>query len=301
MVRDKIKERDAIKTTTMFLVDKDVEERFEKMIKTEVAAYQKSMLGISSKDELKKFIISDRQSIKKLITVLGITGEKFKRVVTFIRVGKGYTFDSEWQEETVQANLAQNPALMEEFCDLFYNGRNLDKYKKGIPKMILDDFRIDSDVISRVCSEDILRKLIKNSYSSAYSSAYSEVYSRKIRGILSDLAQKYGLHLDDAPLDGISRTPLLLLHNTAKHIIINYQYNLTTSKGQTTYAQETIGGLRSKCAGKSNLMMINILDGAGWVARSSDYTKVYFNCDYFFNLNTLPNIEPIIQNFFNIQ
>lgn len=300
MAKDKIKDVEAIRTTTMFLVDAQIEERFEKQIRQEIAAYKKSMLGISTKEGLVAYIKSDRNSIKRLITVLGISGERFKRVVTMIRVQKGYTFTTEWSEETLQRELSQNASLMSEFCDLFLEGKKNPKFKELVPKFILDDFCIDENVIRRICTDDILRQLIKTSMNAAYNRAYGDAYAVVLKTKLRAITDKYGLRLEEKPLSGISGNNLLLVTNTSRYIIINYQFNLTTSNGQTQYAENVVGQIRSNCRNNPDLLVVNVLDGAGWVARSADYKKVYNNCDYFFNLNTIERLEPVIKNFFNI-
>ena len=296
----KISLRSAIKETSMFIIDADVEAKYEQLVSKEVADYKASMLCISEKNGLESFIRSSSESVKKLRTVLGISGEKFKRVVSMLRVMKGYTFDTEWSEEKLQSELVKSQQLMDEFCELFLNGRSLQKYKALIPKYILDDFRIDADVIARICSEDILRNLIKDSYSSAYYKDYSSVYARLVEDKLKAMTDKYGLKYENKPLENISREPLHLIGNTEKYVIVNYQFNLTTSKQQTFYAEKVIAPLKSICRGNSDLLMVNILDGAGWVARSSDYKKIYNSCDVFFTLKTLDNLEGIIKDFFNI-
>lgn len=300
MAYTKISQREAIRETSLFIIEKNIEDKYEKQIKKEIEEYKNSMLGISDEDGLKRFIKSDSKSVKKLITVLGISGERFKRVVSMIRVMKGYTFDSEWNETRVQSELVNNSQLMNEFCELFLNGRNLEKYKKLIPKYILDDFCIDSDIIARLCNEDILRKLIKGSYSSAYNKDYSDAYAELVETKLKALSDKYGLKYENRTLDGVSKSPLHLIGNTVKFIIVNFQFNLTTSNQQTTYAEKVVSPLKSICRGNDNIIIVNILDGAGWVARASDYKKVYNNCDCFFTLKTLDKLEDIIKNFFNI-
>ncbi|MCU0499492.1 MAG: hypothetical protein MUF87_19250 [Anaerolineae bacterium] len=41
-------------------------------------------------------------------------------------------------------------------------------------------------------------------------------------------------------------------------------------------------------------VFINIVDGAGWLARRSDLKKLYNSCDFILNLNTLDHLEVII-------
>lgn len=54
-------------------------------------------------------------------------------------------------------------------------------------------------------------------------------------------------------------------------------------------------------AGNRNYLLVNILDGAGWVARGADYQKIHTDCNYFLNLANINKIETIITEYFNIQ
>jgi hypothetical protein len=55
-----------------------------------------------------------------------------------------------------------------------------------------------------------------------------------------------------------------------------------------------------KLRNDSNIMMINILDGAGWIGRGSDCKQIYYNCHHFLNLKMIHKLEQIIVEFFNI-
>lgn len=300
MIIKKIKKEEAIRSTTMFLNDAVIEEKYENAIIAQIAAY-KRMADISTREGLENFIRSTNDSISMLITLLGITGEKFKRVITMLRVEKGYTFDSEWNEARVQRELCENPDLMDELCELFLNGRNIDKYKEKIPHFVLQDFRIDKEIIDRLCNDDMLRKLTKNSVFTKYNKEYSNLYAQKIQNKLKELSSKYGLHYIFGPVDGLGTDNLHVITNTEKSIVVNYQFNVTTSKSQTDYADSTIHPVWQKSRQKKgSVVVVNLLDGAGWVARASDYNKVHLYCDYFLNLKNINQLEDIIKQTFNI-
>jgi len=284
----------------MFLNDEAIEKKFEDAIVSQIDSYKK-MADISTRQGLETFIRENESSISMLTTLLGISKEKFKRVVTMLRVEKGYTFDSEWDDERVRKELCEKPDLMDEFCELFLNGCNIDKYKQKIPLFVLQDFRIDKDIIDRLCNEDMLRKLTKNSVFSKYNKEYSNLYAEKIQSQLKSLAEKYGLRYEYEKVGGLGDTPLYSITNTEKRIIINYQFNVTTSKGQTDYADKVIHPIWQKSRSKKGeIVIVNLLDGAGWVGRASDYKKVYLYCDYFLNLRNILQLDAIIKQTFNI-
>ena len=49
-----------------------------------------------------------------------------------------------------------------------------------------------------------------------------------------------------------------------------------------------------------NVAVLNILDGAGWIGRASDFKKIFADCNYFLNLKTIDKLNDIISEFFNI-
>ena len=194
----------------------------------------------------------------------------------------------------------EKPDLMNELCELFLSGRNNGKFQRLIPKFILNDFCIDQDILNRLCNEDILRKLTKSAVSSAYNKAYANHYAQQIINRITDLVEQYGLHYQYAPVKEIGESNLHTITNTEKSIIVNFQFNLTTSRGQTEYAEKVIRHQRRKCGTKPNIVMVNMLDGAGWIARASDYKKIYYDCDFFLNLQNIHQLESIAKQTFNI-
>ncbi len=291
----KLSHDNAIKTTLMFWVDEQIESKYESIYEKEMPKYD-SVLSIRNQSELQDFIRKECESIKLLTTVLGISSEKFKRVITLLRVRKGYIVTTEWSDSKVRDELCKNQKLMDEFCDLFFKQSS---YQDLIPRAILKDFRLDREWLIHVCARDMLLKMIKTSYSTAYNTecanAYQEAISDKIRGY----SDKYGLTFEKNT-DIIKAEELQIITNGEKSIIVTISYTVTTSNNQTRYATK-IQSIRSAIAGNDNHIMINILDGAGWIARGSDYQKIHTDCNYFLNLANIDNIEKIIIDHFNIQ
>lgn len=295
---EKIKLVDALKTTTMFLIDQSIEERLEKEIVATISEYRTKMSNISDMAGLAKFIKAERESISMLETLLGISGEKIKRVVTMLRVMKGYTFDSEWDERRIQKELASNDALMMEFCELFINGKNMPKYQALIPNFILHDFKIDVDTIGRLSSEEFMRSLIKARMIAGYSSQYSQVYDKLIKNNLESFALKEGLELKQQVFFN-TPVPCYIITDNRKRIIFTYNFQSTTSNNQNKYADNHIAPIYETSRLEDTTLVVNILDGAGWIGRSNAYKKIYHDCDYFLNLQNMGQVEQIIDYFFN--
>lgn len=295
----KIKQIDVIKSTTMFLLDETIEHDFDELVTEKVKSYQRAMIGIGTEEGLRKFIVSHPDSIEMLETVLGISGERMKRVVTMIRVSKGYTFDSEWTETRLQKELAADENLLSEYCELFLKGRELEKYKQRIPKFILDDFCIDENVISRVTNADILTKMFKKKNDTAYTSLYSSFYIKTVKEQVGHIIGQYGFELQNGDIEGVGSN-LQYFTNGEKYVILTFNYSLTTGQGQSDYYRK-IQPIYQNIRKKDNIKLVNMLDGAGWIGRASDFKKIYNDCNYFANLQNLNVITELTKEFFNIQ
>lgn len=295
---EKIKLVDALKTTTMFLIDHSIEERLENEIVATIKEYRTKMSGITDMDGLAKFIKSERESISMLETLLGISGEKIKRVVTMLRVMKGYTFDTEWDERRIQKELTSNKTLMTEFCELFINGKNMPKFQALIPNFILQDFKIDLDTIGRLSSEEFMRSLIKARMIAGYSSQYSQVYDKLIKNGLEPFVLNEGLELQQQ-LFSNTTIPCYIITDKRKRIIFTYSFQSTTSNNQNKFADNHVAPIYEASRSEDNTLVVNILDGAGWIGRSTAYKKIYHDCDYFLNLQNIGQVKQIIDYFFN--
>jgi len=296
----KIKQLDTIKSTTMFLIDEDIEAKFKEQTTESAEFLKEAMAHIDTKEGLSTFIRNNKESIEMLITVLGISGEKLKRVVTMLRVQKGYTFASEWDEKRLQKEMSSSENIMEEYCELFLNGRNLDKYKQLIPQYILDDFCIDSEVMERISNVDILAKFYKKKKFTAYTAQYTAAYVKRVKACVENIISPLGFNLQSGEIDGVGKD-LLYFTNDEKYIILTCNYSLTTGAGQTKYYKTKVKPIYDNIRKKDNIIMVNMLDGAGWVARSADFKKIFNDCNYYTNLQKIDSISELTKEFFNIQ
>lgn len=296
---DKLSKNDALRSITMFLIDKKIEEKYQNKIAEELREYQDSMLEIATKDGLEEFIRKNENAIERLITILGLSGERFNRVISTLRIQKGFLFTTEWSDSGLRNSLLENQTWMDEFCELLLNGRNLPKYQALIPSFTLNHFHIDADVIARICSDDVLGRLIKASCNTKYNKEITSAYARCVDERIRSIIEKFGLHYESISLPEIQNEPYNLIHDTEKYIMVNYQYSVTTGKGQSDFADK-LTNLRRLLRGKENIKMLSLLDGAGWLVRGSDWNEVYDCCDYFLTLNTLDQLESIVKEYFNI-
>ena len=295
----KISQREALRTTTMFLCDSQIEAYYDNLLNKQVQALKRTLSGIGTIEGLKKYVRSEKNAIDNIITLLGISGEKFKRVVSWIRLSKGYTFDSEWSSSSLRSKMIEDERLMEEFCELFINGYVSPKFSSIVPHFILQDFRIDDEVMRRLTSDDFVRNLVKDKVTTEYNTRYADLYVKTLHSKIKEIALNHGIEFRKMQIPNYSEEELALTY-AGKYIVINHHFYLTTSSSQTAYYDNVIKPKYKKAQSFNNIIVINILDGAGWVGRSADFRKIYADCNYFLNLKSLDKLNDIITEFFNI-
>ena len=296
---DKFRKQDALRATTLFLLDDETEQKYQRIIDSELDSYKESMLGISEKRGLEEFIRKDENAIERLTTILGISGERFNRVVSLLRFQKGHIFTSEWSDSKLRSKLLEDSIFMDEFCDLLLNGRSLPKYKEIIPAFLLNHFHIDSEVIARICNDDVLGRQIKSTYSTKYNKEITSVYAKRVDNRIKSITSRFGLRYESIRFPDISKDSLNVIHDTERYIIVCYQYSVTTVKGQSDFAAK-MASIRRAVREDEFRKVLVLLDGAGWLVRGADWDKVYSCCDYFLTLKALDSLEQILKDNYNI-
>ena len=86
------------------------------------------------------------------------------------------------------------------------------------------------------------------------------------------------------------RTPL---------VIIDVSYNITTSSTQTRYkeaAEQAAARIREhNLSSQRPVALVNVLDGAGWVGRQSDYRAIHLCSSYALHLSIIEQLESILK------
>ena len=189
--------------------------------------------------------------------------------------------------------------LMEEFCELFINGYASTKFITIVPRFILQDFRIDDEVMRRLTSDDYVRNLVKDKVTTEYNTRYADLYVKTLHNKIKEIAQSHGLEFRKMQIPNYSSDELALTY-AGKYIVINHHFYLTTSSSQTNYYNDVIQPKYAKAQSMPNVNVLNILDGAGWIGRAADFKKVFADCNYFLNLKSIDKLNDIIKEFFNI-
>ena len=83
------------KSMSSFYVDSSFEEEMKKKQEAMVKDIRKELKDINTREGLEKYIRSDKDALKILTSFLGISEERFKRIVSMIRRMDGDYFSTE--------------------------------------------------------------------------------------------------------------------------------------------------------------------------------------------------------------
>ncbi len=302
-VPNKVDYAEYIKTTAMFYVDVNLEQEIEQEISYATDTLWSRMKGIATMDGLKQFIKDDEEAIEKLINLMNISSEKFKRVITALRLEKGHTITGEWDLTKIRTMMIQRPVFMDEVCDLLTNGAKDPKFQKLIPRFYLENFVIDSATMARLSNPDDLRRLIKKGVEGKYNNQIGDSYYKEIQKAVGQICFDEGLtYVTNKTIPLIGRPAHFAIPNErSPQVILDLSYNITTSSTQTRFkaaAEQAAARIREYNAlAEKPVAYVNILDGAGWVGRQSDFRAIHLCSTYALHITTLDQLKQIIKEY----
>jgi hypothetical protein len=301
MMPEKLKFDELLATTTMFFVDQKIEKIFSERIESYVNDLRRKLSHVNNKEGLKNYIREDKKALENLLCLLNISTEKFKRIITLLRVNKKYSISTEWSLSRTRNYMVENDAFMHEVTELILNGANSPKFNAIIPKFYLDNFKIDIDVISRLSSKDDLIRLVKGNIETSYNNEINTAYTKKIIEYLIKICDKNGFDYKIKPqVNILNREPsFTIIHKNVVKGVIDISYMITTSSTQTQYAKKikkTFEIQKTANNTPNKFIYVMIIDGAGWVGRQNDFRNVYQSSGQILNLKTLEKLEKIIMN-----
>lgn len=132
----KITFQELFNTTTMFYVNDKYEDEMEKEVQAKVDELAGELQFIHSKEHLKQYIINHKDALDNLTSLMEISTERFKRMVSMIRKDRGFVFSTEWGLGKIRKAMIDSPEMMESVLDLLYEGRHDERMKAKIPFFI---------------------------------------------------------------------------------------------------------------------------------------------------------------------
>lgn len=292
---EKIPFEEFMDTMMSFYVDDSFEDRMEleqKQRIKETRKLYKQIEAISTYDGLEEYIRNDKESLHNLTNLLGVSEENFKRVVSMIRRNHGDKFVSEWNVKEVRNRMLTDEYYMKEICGLLLGESD---YSQEIPRFVLKQLLIDAKKLKTFSSSKVLQEMIKNSFKGTYSTSVG----REIEDIVEDVIK------DAVGDDYVCRRKVFdrnidfaIPDDENPKVLIEVSYMVTTGSGQST-KRETMISVAKEITNRNmhdtdRIIFVNVIDGAGWIARQKDLKRIYNASDYVINMGNLDELKRIL-------
>lgn len=298
----KIEFDELFNSTTMFYVNEENEQEFEREIQNKVDELYLELQSINTKEGLKKYIVEHKDSLDNLTSLMEISTERFKRMVSMIRKDRGFVFSTEWGLGKIRTAMMESPAMMESVLNLILKGRDDENLKAKIPSFYLDNMVVDETTLRKLTDKNLIRLFVKRGLEGKYSNKIGDLILRQVEDKIIAVCAKHGLeYKDDVRVPILDRTVSFVLESPLNpKIIIDVSFSVTTSSSQNSKkesARKTVEVLNRQRESGNNIIYINFLDGAGWIGRQADMREIHRCSDYVLNFNNLNLLEDIVDSY----
>lgn len=290
---------DFVSTCTPLLKIPELEEQMRARVRGIVAELLNFQPQTDPAESLKQFLQKSKDFPGILLALINLSQEKFLRILTAQRFATG-DFGKEWDVKKVYHKIKTDDAFAESIARLFLEGRNNRLLVEQVADFYLDQLSLPANWPEVIRDQNIVPKVVRKKLIGEYTDQKGEYVERIIRSVLDGVAARHGITH--------TRGQVAFLGKQIDHVIpsledpyvmVMVSYMETTSSGQTARANEQ-QAMYERIVGENTRrapverVLVNVVDGAGWLARRSDLRKIHAGCNYCLNMKTLDQIEAII-------
>jgi primosomal protein N'' len=249
-------------------------------------------------DALARFLRTDQDFLGIILALTNISQEKFLRLLTAQRYTRN-DFGKEWTIKTVQRKIANDDDFVVQLARLFLEGQQNSLVAHQVARFYLNQIRLPANWREVLRDDQILTGHAYRKLAGEYNDAKGDAVEAIIRHELDAICDRYGFEHSkgQVPLVG-KEVDHVLPSRDDPYVMIMTSYMETTSSSQTARANEQremyLAILNDNQRYGRKRVLVNFVDGAGWLARDSDLRKLHDSCDYILNLNTVNRLEAII-------
>lgn len=289
---------DFIKTCTPLLKIPELESQMRERVRAIVKELLNFQPETDPAKNLKQFLQRDENFLGVLLALTNLSQEKFLRILTAQRFAS-QDYGVEWNANRVYRKIKNDDVFAESIARLFLEGRDSKLLSEQMADFYLEQLYLPANWPEIIKDENIIANVVRKKLTGEYTDQKGEYVERKIRSILDGIQEKYGVPHVHGQVGFLGKEIDHVLPSLEEpHIMIMVSYMETTSSSQTARANEQLA-MYQKIIGENvrfgrQRVFVNIIDGAGWLARRSDLVKLFRGCDFCLNMKTLDQLEAIV-------
>ena len=286
---NKISFDELLGVTSHFLNFPDVEAEMEQII----ARRMQAALGATPNnggrprvDVIDDFLKDDgreQRNLKMLIAMTSGSLEKLRRILTMLyRAGLSKVRSNAEIRRKVSVFL-ENPET-----------------EQSVPKFIRSAFALPDNWIELLKDGPYMDARVRNELVPYYSVQVGFKLEEEAKALVHEI----GLECDKGTVFAVDNKEVdLAIPNRADpYLLLMVSYSITTSNAQTQRASEQArmydrlkSWNRSRAQeGKPECLLVNLVDGGGWISRKRDLERIWRNCDYCFTHQTLSGLRKLL-------
>lgn len=275
---------------------------FEAQMKERVCAIVARLLKFEYESEgtegLIAFMQEDLDFLKLLLKMVNLSQEKFKRVISADRFARG-DFGNEWDVKAIHARLKRDIGFAHSLAEMFLAGRQGPLIEQ-VADFYLEQLRFPESWTTILQDKRLAAGIAREMLSGEYSDRKGDHVEYVVAQTLAMATEPRGLAFEKGKVDFLGKEADLAVPGIQNpDVTVMISYTETTSSSQTARANEQAVLFdeinKWNRRNRTNKVLVNVLDGGGWLARKSDMRKMFDLCHYCLNLNTLDRFGIIIE------
>ena len=291
-----------VQTCTPLLRIPELEQRMRERVRAIVVELLDFRPVTDPAESLKQFLQKDENFLGVLLALTNLSQEKFLRILTAQRFAAG-DFGLEWGITQVQRRLKNDDAFAETVARLFLEGRSSELLAAQVADFYLDQLSLPANWSDIIRDESIIGNVVRRKLTGEYTDQKGEYVEKIVRELLDRLKEKYGIDHTHGQVDFLGKEVDHVIPSLEDpYVLVMTSYMETTSSGQTARANEQ-QAMYTRIIGENTRhapierVFVNVVDGAGWLARRSDLRKMHAGCHYCLNMKTLDQLEAIVRHY----
>jgi len=247
----------------------------------------------------KQFLQKDRDFLGVLLALTNLSQEKFLRILTAQRFAKR-DFGPEWSVNKIYRKIQKDDIFAETIARMFLEGRDSKLLTEQVADFYLDQLSLPDNWSDIIQDQNVIANFVRKKLTGEYTDQKGEQVEKIIRDLLDGISDRYGITHTHGQVAFLGKQVDHVIPSLEEpYVMVMVSYMETTSSGQTNRANEQ-QTIYEKIVGENTRwapikrIFVNVVDGAGWLARRSDLRKIHAGCDFCLNMKTLDHLEAII-------
>lgn len=289
-----------IQTCTPLLKIPELEQVMRQRVQDIVVELLNFQADADPVQSLKQFLRKDENFLGVLLALTNLSQEKFLRIITAHRFANR-DFAPEWGVKEVYRRIKKDDAFAEQIARLFLEGKNSQSFAAQVADFYLDQLSLPANWADIIRDETLIGNIVRKKLTGEYGDKKGEFIEGRVATVLDQIRQKFGIPYEHGQVKLVGKEVDYVLPMLEEpYVMIMVSYMETTSSGQTARANEQ-QTMYQKIVGENvrypnqQRVLVNVVDGAGWLARRSDLRKMYEGCHYCLNMKTLGQLDAIVQ------